>query len=398
MRSQFDANVPAQPHTTGIGCAVFFCGLSFMQIRRIHILGYVFLVGIYIAIVSGCGSSVNISGNQTDVELFEQGKRYYEQGEYKKSLQYFLYVKDHFLRSSYAGITRFYAGESYFELEKYEDAVIEYKSFLSFFPTDPLAAAAQYKLGVSYLKQSLGPDRDQTMIHKALTELQNVRKNYPDNEEDVRKAEEQIQRTKNTMALHEFLVAEFYRKEKLYTSSNQRLIYLMKEYPESALNGDALFMLGINYLDLKQPEDAKAPFLRLLQYYPEHQDASQARKKLAKLGVTDIPEPVAQTRLVQNADTHSPEKTPSEPTKPQPPSSLRGYIVLKRDNIVFTDLIRDDGIREGAILEVYRKDELIGTIRIIEIQGGFSIGEIESLTSNMTIQEEDRVLLSPNTK
>jgi len=226
--------------------------------------------------------------SQTDTELFEQGKFYYEAGDYKKALQYFLYVKDYFIRSQYAGITRFYAGECYFAQENYEDAASEYQIFLAFFPNDSHAPEAQYKFGVSYLKQSRGPDRDQTMIHNALTELQKVRENYPDEEEFVQKAEEQIRETKHELALHELLVATFYRKEKHYKSSNFRLDYLLREYPETDLTGDALFYKGLNYLDLDQPEDAKASFLSLIQKYPENKYVPAAQKKLAKLGVLDI--------------------------------------------------------------------------------------------------------------
>ena len=358
-----------------------------------RIFGYSVFVCLCAVMFIGCGDSIDTKGSQTDAELFEYGKNCYEQREYKKALQYFLYVKDHFLKSEYAGLTRFYAGESYFGLKKYEDATIEYKSFLSFFSNDPHAPIAQYKLGVCYYKQSLGPERDQTMINKALIELQKVQANYPENKESVRKAEEQLQRTKEKLSLHEYLVARFYRKENHYTGSNKRLLYLLENYPESRQSGDALYMMGLNYLELKQKEDAKEPFLRIVQYYPNHQRASDARKHLAQLGVTDLPEPMIQTKTVQQAkETSHEEKAPSKPQQPQSAFS-EGYVVLIRDNKVFTDLIREDGIREGMILEVYRDNQMIGTIRLIEIQEGFSIGEVDTLVSGMMLQEEDKVVI-----
>ena len=362
-----------------------------MQMRKKTMLRYVLFIGLYTILITGCGGSVDIKETQTDVELFEQGKEYYERGEYKKALQYFLYVKDHFLRSSYAGVTRFYAGESYFELEKYADAVIEYKSFLSFFPNDPHAPIAQYKLGVSHLRQSLAPDRDQSIIHEALAEFQNVLKNYPDNEEYVEKAKEQIRRTEYKIALYEFLIAKFYRKEDLYNASNRRLAYLMDNYPESGLKTDGLYMMGLNYLDLQEPENAKEPFLQLLQEYPDNQYTSDVQKQLAKLGVSEIPEPPALARTKQPQELPSATNTPTPPEPRPQPLATEGYIVLKRDNTLFTDLIRSDGIQEGMILEIRREDQLVGTIRITEIQEGFSIGEVTSLSPGMKVQEEDIV-------
>jgi outer membrane protein assembly factor BamD len=259
------------------------------DISRIRVIGYGLFAGLCISILIGCSGAKDLMEGQTDTALFDQGKLYYAEGEYKKALEYFLYVKEHFPRTSYRGTTRFYAGECYFALEKYEDAVIEYESFLAFFPNDPDAPAAQYKLGVSYLKQSRGPDRDQTTIHKSLTELQKVRENYPDAEAYIKKAEEQVRETRHELARNEFLIGMFYRKEKLYKSSNLRFDYLIKEYPESELIGDALFHKGLNYLDLDQPEDAKASFLQLIQKYPQNQYLSKAREQLAKLRVTNIP-------------------------------------------------------------------------------------------------------------
>ncbi len=342
-----------------------------MQQRKKRIEAYLVLSILLISAVFGCGNSLKGLENLTADQLFEQGKTYYDQEEYKKSLQYFLYIKDNFVRSPYAGPTRFYAGESYFALGKYEDAAIEYKSFLSFFPNDPNAVVAQYKLGVSYFEQSLGAERDQTMLRNALAELRQVAVNYPENKEYGSKAEEAIRNLKNELALHEFLVAKFYRKEKRYPSSTQRLIYIINTYPDSNLHGDALFLLGLNYLDADQPEDAKNRFIRLIQAYPANQYVAEAQKKLAKLGVTTIPTLAAQ-------------KTPVQEKK---------YLILKRDgDLVMTDIIRNDGIHEGMILEVYRKTEFIGTIRILEIHENFSVAEIES-SNSMLMQVNDTVLL-----
>jgi len=252
------------------------------------------------------------------------------------------------------------------------------------------ASAAQYKLGVSYLKQSRGPDRDQTMLHKALTELEKVREKYSDQKEYVKQAEEQIRETKRELALHEFLVATFYRKANHYASSNHRLDYLMREYPASPLIGDALFYQGLNYLDLQQPENAKTSFLQLIQRYPENRYAADAQKHLAKLGVTDIVQPLRPTPSATDAARVLSQPKSSEPTRPQR-SPIAGYVVTIRDNTVFTNLIRDDGIQEGMVLEIQRDNKLIGAIRITEIHDGFSAAKIESTVAGMTIQEEDQV-------
>ncbi len=352
----------------------------------------------------GCGPSVKIPETQSDTELFEYAKTLYDQENYETALEYFLYVKENFLRSSYAGLTRFYAGQCYVKLEKYDEAIVEYKSFLSFFPGDPNAPEAQFKLGVSLFQLALGPERDQTTVQDALAELRKIAENYPDNEEYIQKAEDFLKKVKDSVANYEYLVARFYRKEKRYKASNNRLLFLMKKYPETVLYDDALFMLAQNYLDLDLREEGKEVLLELLENYPSYEEQEKARKKLLALGETYTPQPVEAPEPVREGVEVPQEEPVAELPKPQEPQHAEasasenalqhipeGYVVLLRGEQVFINLIREDGIQEGMSLEVSREEQLVGSLRVVEVQEGFSICGIESLEQDMTIFEDDKV-------
>ena len=361
-----------------------------------------------ILLAAGCSQSVKIPESQSDTELFEQAKASYEQGEYKNALAYFLYVKENFLRSDYAGMTRFYAGQCYYELKNYDEAIIEYKSFISFFPSDPNAAEAQFKLGASLLQLARGPEVDQSTVEEAFAELKKVEENYPENEEIVQKTEDLLNRVKDKIANYEYLVARFYRKEKRYRASNSRILFLMKKYPDTSLYDDALFMMAKNYLDLDMREKGKDALLDLLENYPGYEEREKARKQLVSLGENYIPQ-VAEASAPVSEETQTGQEAPQEepiaklPKLPnaqdaEPPvleDALKdipeGYVVLLRNEQVFINLIREDGIQEGMSLEVVRGTQTVGMLRIIEVQEGFSIGEIESLDKGMTIQEDDAV-------
>lgn len=339
------------------------------------------VIGIFcIGMLMGCSTALEKAAEtQNDAELFEAGKALYDQGTYKQALDYFLYVKEHFIRSAYAGAARFYAGNSYFAREDYEEAAIEYESFLLFFPEDPLAPEAQFKLGASYFEQSKGPERDQSMLHSALEAFQKVQTLYPDAPQTyIQQADEYLYKTRSELARHEYMIGLFYRKERDYKASNLRFAYLIMEYPESDVVGDALYNQGRNYLDLEQPEQAAASFSQFIQNYPEHPSAPDARLRLKNLGGSAI----------QNSSTIT-ESTP--PTSFSTSSPLNGSILTLRDSTVTTDLLRDDGLQEAMRLKVYRGETEIGIIRITAIYDGFSIGEIESLLPGMMVQEDDRV-------
>jgi tetratricopeptide (TPR) repeat protein len=237
-------------------------------------------------------------------------------------------------------------------------------------------------------------------------EIQKVALNYPDNEEFVKKAENVLLQVKDKIARYEFMVANFYRREKLYEASNNRLLFLLEKYPESIWKDETLYMLGLNYLNLKETEKAKEVFLQLWKDYPEHEESKDIRRKLAELGVAVLPEEEVQTAAVEEPNPSAEEKPlaksidnsqetvaepPSASTEPQ--ANSEGYIVLRRDDLVFINLIREDGIEEDMLLEVYRGKQQVGTIRVFEIQEGFSIGEIVSLQGNTTIEEDDKVII-----
>lgn len=370
----------------GIDCAVFLYYIKIMRItNHVNVMGILSVVGLVMFVLIGCGQSVKIPASQTDTEIFEQGKFLFEQGEYGEALDYFLYVKDNFLRSPYAGVTRFYAGECYYEKEQYDDAVIEYKSFLAFFPNDPHAPEAQYKVGASLLTQARDSERDQSSIQEALAELQKVRENYADQGEFVQKAEEKIYIVNERLAQYEFNVAKFYRHEKQYTASNGRLAYLMKHYPQSSLVADALWMQSQNFQKLEQPEGAKEALLRLWENYPGYEKRAEVKKELLDMRITELPTPVT----IIEPETQEETRASQQPSH----SGTEGYIVLRQDDNVFINLIREDGLKEGMELPVYRGEQTIGTIRVIEIQAGFSIAEIVSHSTDLSIREDDRIVL-----
>jgi len=92
----------------------------------------------------------------------------------------------------------------------------------------------------------------------------------------------------------------------------------------------------------------------------------------------------------QRADIPAPS-APAAPSETVPESTIEGSILTLRDTMVTTDLLNDNGIHEGMILEVYHQNTHVGTIRITAIYGGFSTAEIESVVPGHTIQEDDRV-------
>ena len=58
-------------------------------------------------------------------------------------------------------------------------AINEFREFLSFYPTNPRADYAQYKLGMAHFRQMRAPQRDQTETRDAIKEFETFVARYP---------------------------------------------------------------------------------------------------------------------------------------------------------------------------------------------------------------------------
>lgn len=253
-----------------------------MQIYR-KILSVIAIVGLVLAVNLSCSKASKSSLSQsTDEELFIKAENLFKKKKYSRALEDFKTLKEQFPKSRYLGQTQLYIGEIHLAKKEYEEAIAAYQNFITFYPTHPEVAKAQYQLGVCYYKQIPSPDRDQTSTYRAIEEFAKVRTRYPDSEY-AQKAVEKILKSQNRLAEHEFKIAEFYRKERAYKAAISRLLTILEEYPNTEIVDKTLFYLGMNYLELDQKEEAELYLKRLIQNYPNNGYADKAKKELSNI-------------------------------------------------------------------------------------------------------------------
>jgi hypothetical protein len=75
-----------------------------------------------------------------------------------------------------------------------------------------------------------------------------------------------------------------------------------------------------------------------------------------------------------------------------PPADLRGEVLAVNSNqLVEISLGRDDGLREGHTLEIYRGAQYLGRVQISKTQDDKSIGKILASFRKGYIQAGDKV-------
>ena len=80
-------------------------------------------------------------------------------------------------RHAAAGLAKLGVGDTYLGEGTSQSlvlAIAEFREFLTFYPTNPRADYAQYKLALAHYRQMRAPQRDQTETRAALKELFNT--------------------------------------------------------------------------------------------------------------------------------------------------------------------------------------------------------------------------------
>ena len=127
-----------------------------------------------------------------------------------------------------------------------QQAEVEYKDFITFFPNMPEAAEAQLKVANIHYEEMEKPDRDYTHAMRAEEEYRALIQNYPDSKL-VPRAKQRLREVQEVLADREFGIGRFYYLRLAYPAAIARLKTLVDRYPLYSGADQALFLLGQSY-------------------------------------------------------------------------------------------------------------------------------------------------------
>lgn len=171
--------------------------------------------------------------------------------------------------------------DCHFFKKEYVEAIAAYEEFKKIHPTHEEIPYVQYQIGMSYLNQSLPPDRDQTLTRKALASFEYLLANFP-NQFFAEKAKEKVAALRQRLADHEFYVGSYYYKEGRYQAAASRFEGLLERYAKVPGEDRALMLLAKSYLELGQTGKAKEVLGRLVAEYPKSPSAKEAKSMMEK--------------------------------------------------------------------------------------------------------------------
>jgi outer membrane protein assembly factor BamD len=170
--------------------------------------------------------------------------------------------------------------DTYYGEEKYAEAQVEYQAFINFHPVHRDASYAQYQIGMCSYQEITTIDRDPALTRTALMAFQALLTKYPKSpyEEEANKY---ITICREKLAEYELYVGKFYYKKGSYQAAIGRLEKLVKDYPGSAAEQDALYYDGLSHQERGDKAKAISAFEALAAKYPDR--AKEANGLIAKL-------------------------------------------------------------------------------------------------------------------
>jgi len=259
----------------------------------------------------------NVDSKQPDKVLFDRAMDAMKHGKYDVARITLQTLINTYPDSEYIARAKLAVGDSWYaegSTAAYQQAEVEYKDFITFFPNLPEAAEAQLKIANMHYKQMEKPDRDYTHAMRAEDEYRQLIQQFPDSKL-LPEAKQRLREVQEVLAERQYRIGRFYYLRESYPAAIARLKTLTDTYPLYSQADDALMMLGRAYEDegtliknSKLPEATKVrmirdyqnnaaeEYARIVQRYPLSDRAEDARGRLKDLGKavpTASPEDVA---------------------------------------------------------------------------------------------------------
>jgi outer membrane assembly lipoprotein YfiO len=244
-----------------------------------------------LSVLGACGSKQKtpaLGQADADVFLFQRGTEELAKKHWLTSREYFRRLVDSYPQSRLRADAKLGIGDTYIgegRIESYILGANEFREFLQFFPSNPKADYAVYRLAYAQSKQMLKPERDQTATHDALRELKRFLDSYPDSK--YRPEVEKLHReARDRLSESEFRKGLLYYRIRNPIGAVSRFAELLKDDPEYSQRDKVYYYLAESYVKLNLVPEGLPWFDKLLKEFPKSDYRKKTEKRLAELKKT----------------------------------------------------------------------------------------------------------------
>lgn len=231
-------------------------------------------------LLSACSGSI-VPAPRNAESYMQEGERFLSDNRYDDAIASWEKVRERYVSPEMNALADLKIAEAYYLSGRYIEAATAYEAFLKQYPEHEQTNEALYRLGVSYHKEMLAPERDQTTTRNAISAFTNLLRRAPDTPQKDEIAA-MLAEEKDHLAGHELHIGSYYLKKEAYAAALTRLEPIEKIYPDFSGRDQLLFALGSAYLRSNERSKAAAAFNRLYTDFPQSPYVKEARKLLEK--------------------------------------------------------------------------------------------------------------------
>ena len=166
--------------------------------------------------------------------IFDRAETLYADKKYAEARKYFSFVYDTFPNDPLGHKAALRVADTYLAKKdptSLTEARLRYRDFANRYPNDPDRDYALLMVGHTYSSKKIRPDRDLANLREAFTAYEQLTALYPSSRY-AEEARTKIVALRDNLAEHEWLVAQFYYRNKRWQGALWRLEYVQENYPD----------------------------------------------------------------------------------------------------------------------------------------------------------------------
>jgi len=198
---------------------------------------------------------------------------------YARAIEKLQSIIDNYPYSEVAVLAELKIADAYFDDHRYDEALSYYRDFADLHPQHEKVPYTILRSALCRERQMHAANRDQTATRDALLHLDRLLAKYPHSPE-AQEAEIMWRDLRTHLAENVAEIAEFYMKREEYESAAERYRSILNEYPGLGLDAEALYNLGVCYLEMRRTEEAERIFQSIVQNYRDSAYASAAAERI----------------------------------------------------------------------------------------------------------------------
>jgi outer membrane protein assembly factor BamD len=259
---------------------------------REHFRARVVALAMVAPMLAGCDTISGWFGDKDEPVLDQPADRLYNEGLYllnekkdiKGAAKKFEEVDRQQPYSEWARKSLIMSAYAYYQAGDYEDSINSAKRYIQLHPGSPDAAYAQYLMGSSYFDQIRDISRDQDRTEKAISNLEEVIRKYPDTEYAAA-SKRKVAIARDQLAGKEVMLGRWYLERRDYTGAINRFKVVVTRYQTTRHVEEALLRLTEAYMALGIVDEAQTSAAVLGHNFPDSRWYKDAHTLLTSRGL-----------------------------------------------------------------------------------------------------------------